>query len=267
MKLMKPGAVLIAVILAIPASADAQTDYYNTDAGRPLTIEDASPVERHAFEVQVAPLRLERRRGGSYIWTVEPEIAYGILPRTQLEIGAPLSYVDAGRGRSGLGGIELSLMHSLNNETSLPAFAVAGDVLLPVGGLAPDDPVVSAKGIMTRTFTWARFHVNGQYTFDRGGDIGGGHSNPEWLAGIAADRALPLMSTLFGVELVAEQDRGENQPVVWSAATGVRRQLTPAFNIDAGLGRRLSGDDQGWFFTFGLARAFAIRSLMGSQSR
>ncbi|MBA2669021.1 MAG: hypothetical protein H0U67_01455, partial [Gemmatimonadetes bacterium] len=28
----------------------AQTDYYNTDAGRPVRIEDAHPVERYAFE-------------------------------------------------------------------------------------------------------------------------------------------------------------------------------------------------------------------------
>lgn len=32
-------------------SAAAQTDYYNTDAGRPVHIEDAYPVERHAFEI------------------------------------------------------------------------------------------------------------------------------------------------------------------------------------------------------------------------
>src|SRR5688500_4458202 len=75
--------LLLVVVAAIGASrpASAQTDYYNTDAGRPIRIEDAYATERYAFELQLAPLRLERSRGGVYNWGVEPEIAYGILPR------------------------------------------------------------------------------------------------------------------------------------------------------------------------------------------
>ena len=48
--------------------ADAQTDYYNTDRGRPVQIEDAYPTERYAFELKLAPVRLERARGGLYRW-------------------------------------------------------------------------------------------------------------------------------------------------------------------------------------------------------
>src|SRR5688500_20382202 len=74
-----------ALLLGVVAtSATAQTDYYNTDAGRPMQIEDAHPVERRAFEIQAAPLRLERSSGGTYHWGIEPELAYGILPRTNI---------------------------------------------------------------------------------------------------------------------------------------------------------------------------------------
>jgi hypothetical protein len=41
--------VSLAALSAIPGTAGAQTDYYNTDAGRPLRIEDAYPTERYAF--------------------------------------------------------------------------------------------------------------------------------------------------------------------------------------------------------------------------
>ena len=58
------ASLAIASLAARPAAA--QTDYYNTDAGRPITIEDAYPVERRALELQLAPLRLERARGGTY---------------------------------------------------------------------------------------------------------------------------------------------------------------------------------------------------------
>ena len=259
----------IAVVLATAGAAEAQTDYYNTDAGRPLTIEDASATERYAFELQLAPLRLERSRG-VYQWEVEPEIAYGILPRTQLEIGFPLSYVDLGLGssRSGLGGIGIALLHNLNAETSIPALAIAGDVLLPVGSLAPEAAVFSAKGILTRTFTWARFHVNGQYSFGADDaapsleDDHGGAEVSRWLAGLAVDRTFPLRSMLVGAEVFAEKGRSAGAETQWNAALGVRRQLSPAFNVDAGIGKQLNGSDRSWFATFGLAHAFALRSLL-----
>ena len=84
----------VAALVLLAPSLGAQTDYYNTDRGRPVQIEDALAVERYAFEVQVAPLRLERERGGRYHWEVAPELAYGILPRTQLEVGFPLVWRD-----------------------------------------------------------------------------------------------------------------------------------------------------------------------------
>ncbi|HEU0076252.1 MAG TPA: hypothetical protein VFQ76_01310, partial [Longimicrobiaceae bacterium] len=82
-----------AALCALAGPLGAQTDYYNTDKGRPVRVEDALPVERHAFELQLAPLRLERASGGVYSWELAPEIAYGILPRTQLEVGFPLALV------------------------------------------------------------------------------------------------------------------------------------------------------------------------------
>jgi hypothetical protein len=60
----------------------------------------------------------------------------------------------------------------------------------------------------------------------------------------------------------AEQPIHSSEDVAWNAGAGVRYQLSPTFSLDAGLGKRLTGDDQSWFVTFGLARAFAIRGLM-----
>ena len=264
------------LLAALTAPAGAQTDYFNTDAGRPLTVEDAYSTERYAFELQLAPLRLERMRGGTYQWSVEPEIAYGILPRTQIELGAPVSYVDTGPGaaKAGLAGIELALLHNLNVETKLPALAIAGDVILPVGRHAPDDAIVSAKAIATKTIGRTRFHLNGQYSFGSDeepepvvlpeNDLAPGRHGEvsRWLAGVALDRAFPLRSTLIGAELFATRARASDADPEWNAAAGFRRQISPAFNIDLGVGKQLSGDDRNWFATFGVSRAFAIRSLL-----
>ena len=260
------------LVFAAAEPAHAQTDYYNTDSGRPLTIEDAAPTERYAFELQLAPIRLERMRGGIYQWEVEPELAYGILPRTQIEIAFPLSYRDAGgsSSTSGLAGISLSALHNLNTETSIPALAFSGKVLLPAGGLGPDEAVFSAKAIATRTFRWARFHVNGEYSFgaddpsDSAADDGkaAGGETLRWLAGIAVDKTFPLRSFLVGAEIFARKTRSNENNPEWNAALGVRRQLSPAFSVDAGIGRQLSGGDRSWFATLGIAHAFTLRSLL-----
>jgi hypothetical protein len=258
--------VLFALVLPIVASA--QTDYYNTDSRRPITIEDAYATERYAFELQLAPLRLERSRGGIYNWGIEPELAYGILPRTHVELGFPMAYIDLGasRRRAGLAGIELSLLHNLNVETrTLPAFGLVGDVLTPVGGLGPDKTYASAKAIATRTLGWARFHVNGQYTFGSSPTPSAGAGAIElsrWLAGVAVDKTFPLNAMLITVEVFTRQPIHSDEDVEWNAGAGIRYQVNPNFALDAGVGKRLTGDDQSWFVTFGLARAFAIRALM-----
>lgn len=262
------GAAALAVLAALARPLAAQTDYYNTDRGRPVRVEDASPVERHAWELQLAPLRLERAGGGAYTWELEPELAYGILPRTHVELGFPVAWVDAAGdgGSAGLAGIEVAALHQLNVETrTLPALAVAGEVLLPVGALAPERAYASVKGIATRTLTWARFHANAQYTF--GADADGGEDAGEasrWMAGVAVDRAFPLRSLLAIADVFAERPLDPDGALGWTAETGLRYQTSPQFNVDLGVGRRFAGGGQGWFLTLGASHAFAVRSLVPS---
>lgn len=251
---------IVAVLLGV-ASAAAQTDYYNTDTGRPLQVEDAYPVERRAFEIQAAPLRLERARAGVYHWGIEPEIAFGILPRTQIEVGAPLAFIDGGPGlrANGLAGLELSALHNLNAETAIPALGIGAGVLLPVGGLGPEEAYASVKGIVTRTFTWARFHLNGEYTFgSRRPDATGALDLARWTAGMAVDRTVPLRSLLVGGEVFARESFLASEDVEWNAGAGLRYQLSPRVALDGGIGRRLTGDNPAWYLTVGTAYAFGL---------
>ena len=257
---MKAALALTTCLAVAAPQAGAQTDYYNTDAGRPIRVEDAYPVERRAFELQLAPLRLERSRG-IYTWGVEPEVAFGLLPRTHLEIGFPLVLMDAAgtRSSSGLAGVELSMLHNLNVETSVPALALVADLLLPAGGFGPDRTYSSVKGIATKTFTWMRFHANGQYTFGSASTSPGpGVHLSRWMGGLAADKTFPLKSFLLTGEVVAEQPMETTEDVEWSAATGIRYQWSPRLAVDAGVGMRLGGDERPWFVTFGSAYAFGL---------
>jgi hypothetical protein len=257
----------VAALMVAPLHA--QTDYYNTDTGRPLLTEDAYALERRGFELQVAPMRLTRSRGGVYTWGVEPELAYGIANRTQFEIGLPIAYVDqrGGGGGTGITGVEMSLLHTLNVETSLPAFAIAGDLLLPAGRFAPTRSYASVKGIMTRTFPLARVHLNAQYTFGSSltstsaAPVGGPAQNVEvsrWIAGAAVDKTLPLKSLLMSAEVYARQSLRTGEPLEWNVGAGARYQIAPRWVMDGGIGRALTRTDHAWFLTGGGAYAFGL---------
>jgi len=267
------GRLVVAILVMLGAATPlaAQKDYFNLDKNRPVRIEDAYATERYALEVKVAPLRLERERGGVYHWGFDPEISYGILPRTSVEVGFPFAIVDGGpdAGRtSGLSGIELSLFHNLNIETrGLPALGLRGDVVFPVGSLAGDRIYPSLTGIATRSYPWARFHVNAQYTFGDAPDEGLGeteiipHESSRWLAGVAVDRVFPLDAYLLIADVYAEQPLHADDPIEWNAGAGIRYQVNPFLAVDAGVGRRLTGDPA-WYLTFGSAYHLGFRALM-----
>ncbi len=257
---------LVVTLGSVPAAASAQTDWYNSDRGRPLRTEDALVLERHAVELQVAPFTFSRI-GGASAWEVEPELAWGVLPRTQFEIGLPIA------GRASLAGdasvaargVEFAVLHALNAETLLiPALAVGMDVLLPAGGRRAGQVHGAATFVATRTSRWGRAHLN--VTSHIGPRDDARADVPRWRTGLALDRPFPLRSMLAGAEIVAEEPLAGGD-VRWIAATGVRWQLAPRLALDAGVARTMSGAHRGWSFTAGHAFAFAIPRLQAGRVR
>lgn len=256
-------ALRLGLLLSLAAASPlaGQTDYYNTDRGRPLRVEDAFPTERYAAEFVFAPLRLEHEDAGPLALTLEPALAYGLFPRTDLEIGATIGFLDDGLGghRRGLAGLEVAMLHTVAGETHAhPALAIAGHALLPVGNLAQDGTFASATAIATRTFGWGRVHANAGYTFGPDDEVAPHLSR--WSAGIGFDRTFPLSSLLTAVELTVEEPIGGND-LLWRAGTGLRWQWSPSVVVDGGVGRRF-GSGGSWSFTLGVAYAFGVRGLI-----
>jgi len=254
--------------LSAARALGAQTDFYNTSPGRPLRVEDAVPVEYRAVDLNVVPIRLDFMRDDTRFWSLHPEATIGILPRTQLQFAMPIAYVDAPTTSTrGVAGLEVSALHALNMETSIPALAVAGDVSLPVGPLGGTATYGTLKGIVTRTLPWARFHGNAQFTAGPSTSsddpatsaANDGRDLSRWLAGIAVDKTFVLHSLLVTAESFAEQPITSGALVAWSAAAGLRYQLDPRWTMDAGVGRRFSGDDRAWYVTFGSSYALGLR--------
>lgn len=261
------GLVAAAGVVAT-SELHAQTDFYNTSTGRPVRIEDAVPIEYRAIELNVAPLRLDFLKDEARYWTLHPEATIGILPRTHLQLAMPIGYVDhPTTSARGVAGLDISLLHALNMETSIPALAIAADVSLPFGPLGGESTYGTVKGIVTRTFPWARLHANAEFTAgpsmrlaDPGTfDANDGRDLSRWLAGVAIDKTFALHSLLVTAESFAEQPIRDDAEIAWNAGTGLRYQLSPRWAMDAGIGRRFSGDDRSWYVTFGSAYAFGIR--------
>ena len=124
------GACLVAMC---QGRAAAQSDYYNLDAGRPTRVEDAVPTARHELEVQLANFRLERMGDGTLRWRLEPKLAYGVLPFTEIELRAPVMRIvprAPAATSTGIASLGLGAMHAFNLETStVPAIALGGEFL------------------------------------------------------------------------------------------------------------------------------------------
>lgn len=257
-------AALCAAAVLAAAPAGAQTDYYNTDTGRPIRIEDAYATERYSLDLHLAPFTVARDRAGSYRWSVEPELAYGLLPRTQVEVGLPVALRDGSRaGSIGIEGLDLSALYNFNVETqSFPALGVRAGVRLPVGQFAPERAHATVQGMATRTFRWARFHVNSAYTFGSAPALDAPPAElTRWVTGVAADRTFVLQSFLVTAEVFAAEPLMRGAETEWNVGGGIRYQLTPYLSADAGLSQQLSGAERGTALTLGLARVLGVRVM------
>jgi hypothetical protein len=143
----------------------AQTEYYNTDGGRPLRVEDATPTARYALDLHFPTARVERFDSGVSRLRVEPAFAYGVLPRTALELRAAFVYRErAATPRAGMSGLGLGITHALNTETNwIPAIALGGEVYAPAGSARTGGLAYSVRTHVTRSWTLGRLHANATY--------------------------------------------------------------------------------------------------------
>jgi hypothetical protein len=142
----------------------AQAEYRNIESGRPVRISDATPTERHSLDLDLTTIRIDRLSLGRYRLQVEPRVSYGILPRMDISMRALGFYREPSavpRGTVagiGVGGEYLVKMESLRS----PAIGIGGEAFFPTGPNA-SRTAYSIKGLMTRTFSFARVHLNASY--------------------------------------------------------------------------------------------------------
>ena len=260
----------LAVLPFVPVSGPAQANYYNTDAGRPVRVEDAQVLALHALDLYLAPVVFERVAGSLGV-VAKPGAAYGLVPRTQLQLIVPVVYDGTGsRKRAGVAGVDVSALAAVRGESgAMPAIATRVGVLLPAGGFGPATTYTSVKAIATRTLPWGRLHLNGQYTFgnddtlsvaaDRGASANG---LSRWWAGAALDRAFPLQSLLLNASVFFDRPLETDAAGLWRGEGGLRYQLSSSLVLDGAVGLRLDSSERSWSFALGLSRVAATGGLL-----
>jgi hypothetical protein len=267
---VNPGVAASAILFVAlgPPGLAAQIDYRNLDDHRPVTTEDAYPIERYAFEL-TAPYRYESEADGSNLHLVVPELAYGMFPNAELGVEAPLAALDLGPETDwGLAGLQVFGFYNFNTESSgLPALSVRSDLSFPVGSLAGEDTRLTLKGIATRTWGQTRFHLNVARGFGSEEELAPVEPADRWAYSVAADRTFFRQSMLLIGE-VAASEAVRGAPTEVNGSLGARYQWSPTLVLDLGVTRRLR-DDLGpdFAFTLGLSHAFAVRGLMPAGPR
>ena len=157
-----PFEALVLVGCLVGSRLAAQTEYANTDGGRPLRVEDATPTERFSLDVHFPTAKVERI-GGIARLRVEPALSYGVLPRTAIEARAAFVYREpAAIPRGGMTGFGVGVMHALTTETTrVPGFAIAGEFYDPAGSAKIGGPAYSFRALVTKRVLGVRLHANG----------------------------------------------------------------------------------------------------------
>jgi hypothetical protein len=136
------------------------------------------PTERYALDLDLTTLRVEKLSLGRYRLQYEPRIAYGIAPRTEISVRIPSFFREPSVSpRGGIAGIGIGGEYQLAVEgLSTPAVALAAEAFVPTGPNALRT-AYAVKGLMTRSFPLARFHLNasvGTFAVRKITDTGGG---------------------------------------------------------------------------------------------
>ena len=240
--------------------AAAQHDFRGLDAGRPLQVSDAYPVEFLEFEWQMGVTGNMTEDDGQTVAVLGLE--FGFARNWELSVDLEGSWIRTnGSSSTGVEGMSAHVLFNPNQEgRTTPALALQAGITTPgFGDTGRTAAAAEIAAMATRTFGSFRLHLNGGYewiSMDDGAD--------EWFAALGTDRALGLSGRLVAADVVVEAPIGEDTRVL--AEVGMRFQTSRTLVFDVGLGSRLDEWTDGRphiAVTVGLSRGFGIAAFMG----
>ncbi len=251
--------VIISMLLWLGAQPSWALDHDNLDKNRPLQIEDAYPIAKGEIALEGGARFSDRRQGRTH-FAFQPQLLYGVIYNTQLEIGGDLLTEPTSiNGSEKSGDLRAGVLYNFNTETlTMPALAVKLEIELPTGVRSKGVDGTIA-GIVTRSFGRWRTHLNVEYTVV--GSAQGSERNGLYrlLAGVSYPLGYPSMfrDTLIA-DVFTRQSvlSGERNPT--GIEVGLRHQLSSRIVLDGGIGTEFAGpsDRSAVFGTLGLSFGF-----------
>lgn len=257
-----------AIVLATPVTRPVQAQhegFRNTDPGRPMRVEDALAIPRYALDFYLAPEW--RNGGGSAGWVVRPGLAFGLVPRTQVEVDVPVVLRRGTSGSPALSGVRVAAQHNLNVERrAMPAIGLEAALRIPAGDVVNAHP--SFKGMATKAFRWGRVNAMSETTFgDEPATSAARTELTRWESGVSVDRTLVRRAALIGAELVARQPLERDDAMQWRGALGTAYQLASWTTVGAAIGYAFAGTEQGWHVSAVVTRRLAVPSMLPGTGR
>jgi hypothetical protein len=230
-----------------------------------MRVEDALAVPRYALDVYFVPEW--RDVSGSGSWAVRPGLAFGLLPRTQIELEVPVILSRGASTDPAVSGLRLAAQHNLNVERRvLPAVAVEASMLFPVGEVVNAHP--SIKGLATKAFRWGRLNASSEAVFGDEPVASAARADlARWESGVSVDRTFARRAAMLGVELVARQPLERTDAVQWRGALGGAYQLTSWVTLDAAVGYAFAGSLRGISVSAAITRRIAVPSVLPGTGR
>lgn len=249
---------LLLLLLSAPLAAWA-LDHDNLDPNRPVQMEDAYAIPQGEIGLENG-VRVNDRRTGRTRIAFQPQIIYGVLRNTQLEIQSDLltePHTVAGANKSG--DLRVGVLYNFNTETlMLPAFAVRLEADMPTG-VNSRGVDTEVTGILTRSFGRLRVHMNTGYTIlgaPRGRERNGMY---RFVGALSYPIGYPyrFRETLI-VDVYTRQSNYINQRNNTGVEVGIRHQLSSRVVLDGGVGTEFIGpsDRSAFNGTVGLSIGF-----------
>lgn len=235
------------VLFALGASATGYTiDHSNLDAGRPVQLEDAYPIEKGEWALEVGAGASHEREAANQ-GRIDAELLYGLLLNLHVGVGTSLfTEPDSlGRGQERSGDLRLSTLYNLNQESrTLPALGVKAEVTLPTGD-GSEEAGVQVTGLLTKSIARLALHLNAGAEFQNEAPA----EERDWSYLLALGASYPLgaprntLTTLVG-DVVLRQDRVREESETVTMELGLRRQFSQRFVLDIGASSDVSGAEQ-----------------------
>jgi hypothetical protein len=235
---------VIAPLSVVAIALDAHgVDHANLDGGRPLRLEDAYAVPHRELALELGFGVDVRREADDQVFA-PLELVWGALPNLQLSLGTTfISDPHEVDEESKSGDVHLEALYNFNQETSLPAFAIKGELNLPSG---VDSSGVDGEimGILTKSFGNVSLHLNAGYEFLSGTDDGEEDGLYKFAVGASLPLGAPMHTrTALLADLFVEEALESGEDDVVGAEIGVRYQLTERLVVDGGVGTEFEGPD------------------------